>query len=368
MTLELLVGGARYSGWTGMRVTRGMERAAADFSLTLSERWPERREPWRIVPGEACRILIDGETVITGYTDSFEVALDAGSHTVSVAGRSKTADLIDCSADIPGGQFRGFTPAEIAASLAAPFGVEVRSEIEPEPVGEAQIQQGDTPFEILERLSRLQGFLVGDTPEGHLRLYRIGTDRADEALREGANLLTARIRLDHSQVHSEYRIKGQQPWRPGLGPEDLTAASAAVIVEGEARYRPLMIVAEAQADPAWCRRRAHWEAQRRAARALGVDVTVQGWRQASGALWRENMMVSVTSPALGLDGELVISEVEYAYSEAGEIAALHLTHPEAFEPEPAKAKTGRRRGKGAGAKGTAIDWTQYIDKPEGGAA
>ena len=363
MTLELLVDGQLYSGWTDIRVARGMERAAADFSLTVSEQWPDRSEPWRILAGQPCEILIDDERIVNGYSDVYEPAYTADSHSVTIRGRSKVADLVDCAAVIEGGQFRGFTAAEIAETLAAPFGIGVVSEIPATPVVDIQIQQGETVFEILDRIAKAQGFLIGDTPCGDLLLYRICDFHADEAIEEGVNVLAARLTLDHSQVFSEYLVKGQQPWSEGLDGSDIREPSAAIVAAQPMRYRPHVIVSESSTDPASARLRAHWEARRRSGKAISVDITVQGWRQQAGPLWRENLIVPVTLPLLGVEDELVISDVEYSLMGAGQITHLRLTHPAAFEPEPVKPKRAApaRQG-GAPAKAPAIDWSEYYDR------
>lgn len=364
MTLELLVDGVRYSGWTSIEVVRAVEQAASSFSLGLTERWPGRDEPWLIGVEAECQILTDGERLITGYTDTFSVSIDASDHSIATTGRARTGDLIDCSADIKGGQFRGRTAAEIIASLCAPFGIEVISEIPAEPVTDLQIQQGETVFEIIQRLCRLQAFLASDTPDGRLRLYRVGVDRAHDALVEGQNILAASVEHDAARIHSEYRVKGQQPWVPGLGVEDITGSDASVIAARPMRYRPLVVVSEGQAHSGWARKRAHWEARRRAARAFSAEVLVRGWRQSNGALWRENVRVAITSKALGLDGEMLIAEVGYNLSGGGEITRLRLTHPDAYDPEPVKPRPATRKRKTGknGANAKAIDWTQYFDK------
>ncbi|KKK59088.1 hypothetical protein LCGC14_3037870, partial [marine sediment metagenome] len=83
----------------------------------------------------------------------------------------------------------------------------------------------------------------------------------------------------------------------------------------------------------------------RAARGARVTITVGNWRQPDGALWRPNTISLVQSPKLGVDGDMLISQVEYATGEESEIARISLVRPDAFTPSPvARVKTGRGGG------------------------
>lgn len=73
--------------------------------------------------GAACRVLVDGLAVITGYVDDVRISCSASEHSVTVRGRDKTGDLVDCCA--PSMQLAGASLAVIARNLCAPFGIEV---------------------------------------------------------------------------------------------------------------------------------------------------------------------------------------------------------------------------------------------------
>lgn len=348
MTITLTTGGARYDGWTGFTVTWSLTEAAAAFTLSVTERWAGQGERWQIERGADCGLALDGEPLIGGYVDRRQLRYDAQSVSVVLTGRSKTCDLVDCSALVPGGQFRGYDLLQIARALAAPFGIAVRAEA---PVGapfaDVQIQQGESCFEVIERLCRLRGLLASCGPGGDLILARAGAERAAIALREGVNILAGEAAFADDKRFSDYVVRGQQ-----AGSDDLYGAAAAE-VEGlardsaVARYRPLLVVAEAQVDGAAARERALWQAKTRAAQATQASITLQGFRQgAGGPLWRPNLLVAVTSPRLDLDEptELLVSAVSFSLSERGSLTTLTLVPPEALTPEPA-----RDAGSGGGA-------------------
>ena len=57
--------------------------------------------------GLACEVRLGGEVVVTGYIDDYEPDLTETTSTICVEGRSRTGDLVDCSAPaIVGGHLR----------------------------------------------------------------------------------------------------------------------------------------------------------------------------------------------------------------------------------------------------------------------
>jgi len=387
---ELRVGGEIYSGWKSLRVTRGLERATADFALSVSEKWPILGEAWQIMPGSTCEIYLDGELVLTGYVDAYRPSYTATSHEIECTGRSRTCDFVDSSVTDTDGQFKGLTPGELARMLAAPFDIEVVTDYEGEPIPDAQQQQGETCFALVERMSRLQEILITDDQYGRLVLTRASAGQCSTILEQGVNILTAGADHDDSERFSEYIVKAQRPanrtyddygetgsplagLRPGArfaieraagdkktAPKTLTQITGTVRDEGVTRYRPHVIVAESQADGEDAAKRADWEMRRRLARAKTANVTVNGWRQRDGRLWLQNESVFILSPWLGLAEPLLIGEVEYSYGDGGEVTALSLVLPDTFLPDPKrKTKTDQQKAAADG-KGSGAMWAHVI--------
>jgi len=348
-TIRLEVGGRIYAGWTAVRVTRDLQREASEFEVSVTERWADRDTPWIVRPGAAARLTLDDAPLVTGWIDTVEPSIDGQRHGVTWRGASRTVDLVDCSAMVPGGQFVGYDLAAIARALAGPFGLEVAVEAG---VGrafaEVQINQGERAAQLLQRLAALRQVLVTDDADGRLVLTRPGERRSPEplVLGEGGNVLAARARLSQAARHSAYTVKAQ------AAGTDFAFGPAAAEVRGEAtdpavtRHRPLLLIAEAGTDAAGAGERARWEATARAAGGTAATVTVRGWRRADGTLWRPNERVRVTIPPLQLDRELLVLRTVHALDAARMVTELTLAPPEALAPEPAGPEP---RGDGAGA-------------------
>jgi prophage tail gpP-like protein len=377
--VALQIGGMNYEGWHAVSVLRGLEQAAASFSLSVSERTTGvALEPWVLRPGAPCSIWLDGELVLTGYIDTYGPRFDAHAHGVEVRGRSRTADFVDGAAIVPGGQFKQLSLLEIAERLALPFGIPVDALAAiGAPLADVQIQQGETCYAVLERLCRMQGLLVCDGPAGLLSLTRVGSRRAAGALVQGENILGASAELDASQRFSQYIVKGQRAntddridrpatAAPADGAEDRGSGSAAgdtvracvgAVLDGVVgRYKPWLLTAETQADDAQCQRRAEWEARRRAGHATRASVVVAGWRQLPGGpLWDVNLLVPVISPWLGINRVLLVSTVEFRKDDSGSTTRLELTLPDAYATE-GDAVPGAETASGTVAGGGADLW------------
>lgn len=354
MTAEiatLRVAGRNFGGWQSIEITRSIEQAASAFAFQATARYPAELNPIRIRPGDACEVLIGSERVITGYVDSVAPRLAADSHSIAVAGRSRTADLVDCSAAPDKASPRRWKARrieQIAAELAAPYGVQVVAAVSTgAQLARHAVERGETVFECIERMARLRQLLVCDDAAGRLVLTRAGSTRAAVAIEEGVNLLAGDAKADASAVFSAYVVKGQR-----VG-DDQDFGDTVAQITGEAadpavtRKRVLQLMAENGGSAADAKARAAWEAATRLGKSLEATVTVQGWRQAPGAaLWAPNLIVAVQAPSLALSGDLLITDVTLRLSDAGTIAELRLAPADAYKPEPPKPSGGSRAASG----------------------
>jgi prophage tail gpP-like protein len=365
--LTLRVGGNVFAGWKAISVRTGIEQLSGVFELSLTERWPKQPKDWVIPPGETCQIDIGDDTVISGYVDQVAVSYDATSHDIKVNGRDKAGDLVDCSA--PSTAFSGQTFEQIATTLCKPFGIEIYDEtvggkkltIKQKKAGKkgtppkkarvaghvpkAACQNGETVFKTLEKLARSEGVLLVSDGEGGLLITRAGMGgNCQTVLEWGKNILRASFEHSHAALFSEITVKGQAA-APGDGMFDVLKASPKGNVKRAAgaktgnsqisRYRPLIILAETQADAKRCQQRAEWEAANREAKSKKVSITVQGWREPdTGELWQINKMVRVKCPWMRLDGWWLISAVNYKLDESGTTAELSLVSDKAFDQLP----------------------------------
>lgn len=334
----LQVNGKKYAGWKDIRILRSLETPSGQFEMQVSERWDGQREPWPIREGDECVVLLGDEPVITGYVDLRSMSITGSEHAFSVAGRDKTADLIDSSIVLDSWEFVGLSTREIVARVVAPFGISLLVqpglELPPDPRRIA-INPGDTAYEVIERACRLAGIFAITDGGGSLLLTKAGAGMATTPLILGKNVLAAAADFNFSERFARYIVIGQQ-----AGDEEISGEDAASVI-AESRdgnvtrpARCLMVRAEGGVTTRQAQDRANWEADVRAANSDTVTVTVQGWEQADGSLWPVNSKAQLSLPAFGVQRQMLISEAVYSLSSAGTTTEITLRPPNAFLPQP----------------------------------
>ncbi|HEY2010525.1 MAG TPA: hypothetical protein VGH23_16165 [Rhizomicrobium sp.] len=334
--LVLTVGGQDISGWTSIRVTRGIERCPSDFDISMTEKYPGQDNEVVVQPGDACTVTIGGDTVVTGYVDRYVPSIQPNGHAIRVIGRGKCQDLVDCSAEWPNGQISGSTVLGIAQKLAKPYGITVATDVDTGAViPQFQLLRGETPFEIIERICRYRGLLAFEKPDGSLFLTTAGSQKAASGVTQGQNVQIAEASYSidgrYSAIVAFLQSMDTLADTSDNGKTEFSAADPAI-----KRHRQLDIIADA-ATGGWavCQKRAIWEVARRQGRGNVLSVTVDSWRDGDGDLWEPNTIIPVSLPVLKVPQmDWTVGAVTYVLDERGTVAELTIMPKSAFVPEP----------------------------------
>jgi len=348
-TVTLSVGGHDYAGWKDVSISAGLERQARDFTVSITWKWPGGGDqPVRIRQGEAVEVRIGEELLLTGYVFSTPIRYDGTSITLSISGRSKTADLVDCAAINSPGQWRGQSVQKIVEALAGEYGIKVVNEAAVTlGLDDHTIEPGETAFESIDRLLTLSRLFSTDDGLGRLVIATPGTaGRAVDPLELGKNILTGDTSLDFSNVFSEYISRGQRSGTDDTYGPAASEVEARIDDDRVARRRVKVISQSGQLTEKMARDRVQWERANALSKAMTLNYTVQGWRQSSGQLWRHNMIVRVIDPLIGLDRDMLISEITYELGEPGTFTKMTVAPPDGFLPEPNDAYESRKLKKG----------------------
>lgn len=334
--LTLVAGGRALSGWTSTRVTRGVERVPSDFDIEMTSRYPGEVDSIVVQPGDAARVYLGTDLVLTGYVDRYTPEINRNQHSIRVTGRSKCEDIVDCSAEWPGGQISGTDALDIAQKLASPYGISVSS-IGPQGprIPQFNLILGETAYEIIERVCRYSALLAYDQPDGNLLLAQAGTEQAASGIDEGVNVQRASLAYSMDERYSEYYVYLQSmDTLNDLG--DGGNLAAHVNDDTVPRHRRLDIISEQGGGGlAVAIKRANWERSRRYGRSQALRVEVDSWRDAAGTLWTPNTLIPVELPHMKATGKVwAIGEVTYHLDEQGTWAELVIMPKEAFLPEP----------------------------------
>lgn len=335
-TLTVTVGSAALSGWTEARITRRIEGCPNDFEVAFTERFPGQAGALVVQAGDPCTVKLGADPVITGYVDRFVRGYSADEHRLTLTGRGKTQDLVDCSAEWPTGQITGANVLQIAQKLAQPYGITVTGPANPGPaIPQFNLTLGETAFDIIERICRFAGLLAYEDATGALVLANAGTTKAASGFTEGRNVKAAQVLSSMDQRFSEYDcflLSMDVLGDTGSGGNLLGKATDPNVK----RHRLSYLIAEAGGGGQdVCLKRAQWEAARRAGRSVNAQVVTTGWRDSAGTLWSPNTLASVDLPNLHLSGVTwAIGAVTYHMGEDGKTTELMLMDPSAFQPQP----------------------------------
>ncbi len=349
--VTLVLNGKIWSGWTAVRIGRGVERFPSDFELALTERYPGEAGALMVEPGTTCVLKIGSDIIITGVVDRYVPAITATGHEVRIHGRSRCRAIVDCSAGVlPDGswktQFASSTAIGVITQLCDPFGITVSTtaaDAANAMVPPFILNLGETPAEVIDRASRWAGLLYFDDTAGNLVLAQVGDRKMSSGFQQGVNIEAASATYSADQRFSLYvvvwmSLDGLINVRNDVD-GSTNGNSRYVLADGSAPaigFRPHVIVSE-QVDQStdFAKVRATWEMNRRNGRSRAVTLTTDSWRDSAGKLWEPNALTKVNAPHLKITNQTwVIGEVTYRRDASGTHADLTLMPPGAYAPEP----------------------------------
>lgn len=333
--LFLTLGAAEYSGWEDISVTLRAEGFPNSFEISVSI---AATGSLPAQEGEECFVHLGDDRVVTGYVDRVIEGGDASIHRVTILGRGRTQDLVDCGAEWPSHQLIGGNALTIAQNLAKPYGVAVAlgNGATPGPdVAQWPLNYGETAAEIVQRLARNAGLLAYEDSDGQLLLAKVGTEAAASGIVWGQNVEEWSVERSMDQRFSEYVCCSESmDAMMELGGSDFFDVESDPNVP---RHRRMYLVVEFVAtDPqAFTIQRAKWEAARRAGRSFICRATVDSWRDKSGALWAPNTLIPVSLPGSAGHDDLIIASVTFRRENGrGTTAEIVAMPKSAFTPEP----------------------------------
>ncbi|MFC3074696.1 phage baseplate assembly protein [Shinella pollutisoli] len=373
--LTVSIGGGPFTAWTSCEVSRDMEDLSGSFTIELRDlrinaALPNSTYAAAILarPGMDATISADGAPVLVGYVDKVSTSIGEGEARVTITGRDKTGDLVDCDAIGDGkvAEFKNVKLEEAVKRISSPFGLSVNCEIDTgEPFQRYSIDLSETAHSAIEKGARSRHALILSDGIGGIVITRTGATRAPADLSLPGNVLSAEGEFDHSGRYSKTIVRGQSERASKerrAAPLDVTAepvsvedreptdgsatererkgtAATGIAEDGEiTRYRPITHLARSKADQMSARDEADWRMRTARAKGEQLSYTVHGFG-VGGRPWRINELTTVSDVYNGINRDMLISRVEMREDDGGRTTTLTVTSPEAFD----KGSTGSRR-------------------------
>jgi prophage tail gpP-like protein len=340
--LTLTIGNVNWVGWQRVQVTRSLDSVPANFDVVVTERYPNTTDI-DIKPGDACQVKLGGDLVMTGWIDRYEVVLNAREHTVHISGRSKSQDLVDCAAFV-GGQDPNAERYSVEGSvrsivekLAAAYNIHVTAQAGDGPyIPNFAINFGETPWEIIDRLTKIGAMVAYDMPDGSLMLATAGDEKMASGFVQGENVEQAEVNFSMDQRFSIYEAFTTPTPQLSLGGGGTSPPQWIARDEGVPRFRKRIIYSELPSPQggSLVQQLVEWEKNRRFGRSQAVTVICDSWRDTSGNLWAPNHAAPVKLPAVKISDTWIIGQVTYTKDERGRHATVVLMPKGAFLPQP----------------------------------
>jgi prophage tail gpP-like protein len=255
---------------------------------------------------------------------------------ISISGRGKSQDMIDCSAVHDTGHFANKTVLDIARALDK-FGVGVSSDEKLTKIPIWRITPGESAFRAIEKICREQNLFCVGQPDGSLKITKGGKERHTGGLIEGVNIKVGEADFNYAGRHSDIIVRGQRPYGHGADALEIEARARDAEV---GRYRPVIINHDNDTDHERAAKRATTRRDREAGNSLKSNITVQGFRDDGGKLWTPGALVFVDSPFLNLAQDMAIETVTFSQiRDEGSLSVLALVDPRALGGKGTKGGT-----------------------------
>jgi prophage tail gpP-like protein len=354
--MSIRVNGVNLSGFKSGTAFRSMEALCGSFNFTSSV---QDDETFPVKVNDLVEVLVDGQTIATGYIDAGSGSYDATTHEATVRGRDLLQDLVDSSIGATK-QFTGGTLESITKTVLSDLGftgVNIINEagtIKPFEVTETESAEiGMGAFDFLEVYARKRQVLLTTDGLGNIVFARGTTVAPTTRLvmkrgHDGNNILRASYSKDYSKRYNKYKVAAQQ----NISLLDSTFEQATVDQKGvvldtgkeEIRAtRYLEINAEDNMVSETAKERATWEANFRRANSIIYNPVVQGHLDVDKP-WAPNTLVYVEDEYAGVVGNRMIKSVNYMYDlTEGSITELITTSEDAYTLQAVESQRGKQR-------------------------
>jgi prophage tail gpP-like protein len=345
--MKLEVNGVQYDNFISAECETRLDALANFFSFTAIN---PNGVVFPFKGGESCKVIVDGEVVLTGEIEVVEVSYDGGDHEVTVQGRSTAAKLLDSTigllGDIVG---EGLTLRALIEAVIAHLGldIKVRDDVRPRPFSIAEElaapEPGDNAFRFIEKFTKKRQVMLHPSPDGGIVIAANSGIQAAGRVQHilnafDNNVISSNFRYDTTGRFNAYFMASQlNPVVLNVtGGSDLATLvnqGGGVSDPGINKGKQMVIVTDAPFSDAECESRARWEADVRKARGLVYSAVVNKYREAgdTGKLWGVNKLYQINDDFIGKNEPMLCNSVKYSLNnDDGRVTGLGFVGPNSY--------------------------------------
>lgn len=332
--IRIEVGGDVFTAWKTVSVRAAFDEACRSFRLTAAVELGAAATHAVFALGTQMKIFANGDLLLDGYVERRRVKVDDDSSAFTITGRSKSCDLVDCSAVHDTGAFKKVSPLAIGNGLATGLGAQFETDQALDEIESYQLTPGATVFSVVEQLSRNQNRTLTGLANGNVKITKAGKTRHAGGLYQPGNILSAEADHDATNRFSKVTVRGQSA--DGHG-DDALEIEATANDSKVTRFRPHIMIHRDDATRASVKGAAEERRDRAAGRALRCDVEVQGFRDEAGTLFDPGRLIWTESETVGVKQDMLIECIEFSqHFKSGSITSLGLVDPRAYGGDKGK--------------------------------
>ena len=332
------VNGREFTSWTNVAINTSLDSLCGTYELSVIDTGELSLSRLNIQMGDLVEIMVDDTVVMTGHIEDMNPSYKTNEHRITIGGRDKTGDLVDCSFSSKLRDWKQQTILAIITTICAEFDITVVVDVALQSAVAKKIDftinEGEMAFEAIRRLAVNTGARIVTSKKGELALVQSGNVKATTKLQSGINILEGALIQSNKERYRDYFVKGVGVESPFASLEKTTKPFASARDEGISRNRTLTILAEINSEIGSAIDRAKWELSLRAGNSRLIIYMIQGWTQQDGTPWAFNTLIDIEDDILSVDGRFLIQGVSFLLDpNAGSTAILTLCSPEKYKLE-----------------------------------
>lgn len=330
--VAILTDSKRFRFWDRVRVVRSLDAMdIVEFGTPWEPDVPGMKEAFQPFKYKPIDVTVGGDQLFTGTGVAVAPVQDNAQRVATISGYSLPGVLADCTAPASAFplEFNDQGLEEIAKTLAKLFGlgVDFQGESGP-PFDRLALEPGEKVFDFLVGLAKQRNVVIASTTEGKL-LFWNGVEGGSPVarLKQGFSPLLSITPFFTPQEYFS-SVSGIIPVMLGQKGSQVTVQNARLL----GVIRPLTFEVEDMLDEAEAKAAVEAKAGRMFGNMASYTVNVNTWRDANGALWEPNTIISVEASGAMIYSEykFVIRTVEFNRSAAESTASLNLVIPGSF--------------------------------------
>lgn len=256
--------------------------------------------------GDACKVKINNETIITGRIERVDISYDSKNHNITVSGRDKTGDLVDSSLGAISDIKASRTLKGVIEIIINHLGLDISviDQVNPPKFTETDIdapEPGQNAFEFIENLARKRQVILTSNADGNIVIVSTPGASRGEVLqhikgKNSNNILSASFSDDITGRFNRYEAISSLNGLTSFVNTIALVNQKGVFVDPDIRAgRQLVLVTEQSSTNNDGLNRAEWEQRIRKARSGVYGATVYGFTSVkTGNRWDVNTIVAVT--------------------------------------------------------------------------